>query len=531
MKTQDDLFELIKSLTKAEKSYLSKFAKGFSKKENPAHFELIEILDGMKEYDEKLFAKKTQHIKNLSYLKNYTYHFVIENLVKANAGQSKYYELNAQAVACNILFDKGLYGQCEKNIKKIRKEASEHGYYDILLKVDTIQERISREELHLDKILENLEQNKSKELFDKISTVGEIKQLYAELSTYTLKNPDQLDERVKSAKSKAILLIDQHKNETDIEIQRWIMQLDVMLNVLNRSFKSFSKIKKTLKLYESNQVLLKENFHEYMMLNTLYFFIFCKTNHHGAALSHINHLKEVIHNDSLGLTDQVRQKFLQRTNNFLINHCIENGHWKIIDDQIDTVFKEFDLYERSLGSLDFMWFCHFASYYFFTVEQFSKAHHWIYKMINSDFYPDRKMSHTVTRIYLLFLQYELKNHDYLLSALRNEKRYVDKLGIGDEMEAVIIQSLEKALNGENEKAHLKKLKEVLSEKSFKKNLTANILDFFNVYAWLDSKIKDKPFRSCFESNTLLQPVLKYFMNPELNVGKIEIVSEAQPNNT
>jgi hypothetical protein len=520
MKPQDDLYDLVKSLTKAEKTYITKVAKGFSKKDNPSYLDLIEILDSMKEFDEKIFIKKTQHINNLSYLKNYTYHFILEHLVKANLNSYKYLELNNEASACKILFDKGLYEQCEKNIKRIKKEAEEYGYFDIIYNLNLIQEKISREELHLDKILENIDQSSQAELIRIMEVTNQLKVLYAELSCYTLKNPDQHDDSVNINKKKAKELIALYKHEQNVELLRWLLQLEVMLNVLNRSIKSFSVIKKTLKFYEKHPNLLKENFNEYMMLNTLYSFIFCKVNHHSAALEQIQFLKTLIINEQLNLTDQLRKKFLQRTNNFFINHTIENGYWDLIDDQIDVLIAEFNTNEKSLGSLDYMWFCHFVSYYYFTLNQYSIAHRWIYKMIHSPFYAERKMSHMVTRVYLLFLQYELKNHDYLASALKNEKRYVDKIGIGDEMEAVIISHLEKAIRlPDQEKLHLQLLKEVLSQKAFKKKLTANILDFFNVFAWLESKIKNKPLRACFESSTILQPAFKLFLNPDLNLNE------------
>src|SRR5688572_33072384 len=107
MKRPQDLFDLIKSLTPAEKGYFKKFvAKGDGKK----YLKLFDAINAQKEYDEEKLKKKfKKELSNLSAAKHYLFEMVLD-ATRAfqlnNSYSSQILRLTDQA---DLLYKRGLH--------------------------------------------------------------------------------------------------------------------------------------------------------------------------------------------------------------------------------------------------------------------------------------------------------------------------------------------------------------------------------------------------------------------------------------
>jgi len=70
-KGKDDLFRLIKSLSKTEKAYFRKFSERHIIGDKNNYLRLFDAIDGQEVYDEKALLKKEKYIRQLPYAKNY----------------------------------------------------------------------------------------------------------------------------------------------------------------------------------------------------------------------------------------------------------------------------------------------------------------------------------------------------------------------------------------------------------------------------------------------------------------------------
>lgn len=127
----DYLFHLIKSLGKNEKKYFKNFASMHRSGEKNISVRLFDAINRQKKYDECKIICEFPYIFSPSRLpneKNYLYQLILKSLRNYHAGSnpSINMQLNNILINIEILFEKTLYKQCIKLLKKAKKLAFEN---------------------------------------------------------------------------------------------------------------------------------------------------------------------------------------------------------------------------------------------------------------------------------------------------------------------------------------------------------------------------------------------------------------------
>ncbi|WP_299461497.1 hypothetical protein [uncultured Microscilla sp.] len=147
MSKKENLFLLIKSLTKAEKRYFKLFAsstKGDKQKHNN-YLLLFEAIDKQESYDEAAIKQrfsKQAFTKQLHVTKNYLSQLILKSLRNFHAKLSKESELRDLLKDIEILFHKELYAQCQDVINKACQVAKEYECLHLLLDVNRWKRRL-----------------------------------------------------------------------------------------------------------------------------------------------------------------------------------------------------------------------------------------------------------------------------------------------------------------------------------------------------------------------------------------------------
>lgn len=145
MKPSDDLFMLIKSLSKSEKGYFKKFARVNSLNTNAYYLVLFDAIDKLKAYDEIALIKSLAGhpvVSQLSVAKNYLYHLLLKCLRNYRASISIDSRLKDDFRNIEILFEKGLFHQCKKILKRAKHTAKQYEYHYHLLEAIRWEGRI-----------------------------------------------------------------------------------------------------------------------------------------------------------------------------------------------------------------------------------------------------------------------------------------------------------------------------------------------------------------------------------------------------
>lgn len=129
----DSLFNLIKSLSKAEKRHFKLYAKRTNAERDTKFIQLFDTLDQLKEYDEKEVLSRTSQIKpsQLSNTKAHLYRQILKSLRLLEINQNADIEIREHIDYARVLYSKGLYRQSLKILDRIKLKAIEY-HEDVL---------------------------------------------------------------------------------------------------------------------------------------------------------------------------------------------------------------------------------------------------------------------------------------------------------------------------------------------------------------------------------------------------------------
>src|SRR5210317_1327056 len=124
---KDNLFVLIKSLTKSEKRQFTLYVGRMESNENSKFLNLFQLMDKMKRYDEKIILKKGIVTKQqLSNLKAHLYKQILISLRMNPMHKNIRIQIREQLDFATILYQKGLYKQSLKVLEKAKILALKH---------------------------------------------------------------------------------------------------------------------------------------------------------------------------------------------------------------------------------------------------------------------------------------------------------------------------------------------------------------------------------------------------------------------
>jgi hypothetical protein len=151
----DILFQLIKSLEKAEKRHFKLYITRSSAKEDLKIVRLFDAIDKTTTYDERLLLKKLPGTekRQLYNLKAHLYKEILASLRLLKSADSIDLQLNEQFDYAHILYKKGLFSQSLKILDKAKETAKTHQKLYFVAQVIALEKRI--ENLHITRSMQS----------------------------------------------------------------------------------------------------------------------------------------------------------------------------------------------------------------------------------------------------------------------------------------------------------------------------------------------------------------------------------------
>lgn len=147
MKPQNDLFLLIKSLTKNEKRYFKMFSS--TQGENKAYLKLFNEIQKQLEYNEAVIKEKfqgEQFTNQLSVAKSYLYKLIMKSLIMYHSGDLIDARISGMILRAKILFKKALIPQYFKTLKKAKELALKYERFGYLMEIYDMMRLIVKKE-------------------------------------------------------------------------------------------------------------------------------------------------------------------------------------------------------------------------------------------------------------------------------------------------------------------------------------------------------------------------------------------------
>ncbi len=145
----DALFQLVKSLEKAEKRHFKIYIKRSSDKEDLKVVQLFDALDSIDEYDEKILFKEVSSLNKskLANLKTHLYKELLASLRLLKSKDSIDLQLSEHLDDARLLYNKGLKLQSLKIIDKAKELAQTNQKFNTLVQLISLEKKI--ETLHI----------------------------------------------------------------------------------------------------------------------------------------------------------------------------------------------------------------------------------------------------------------------------------------------------------------------------------------------------------------------------------------------
>ncbi len=183
----DILFQLIKSLEKAEKRHFKLYIKRSSGNEDLKIVRLFDAIDKMNDYDELVLLKKLKDVTKpqLSNLKSHLYKQVLASLRLLKSTDSLDLQLNEQFDYAHILYKKGLFIQSLRVIDRAKEIAKANQKINVLPQFIGLEKRI--ENLHITRsMLDKADKLavETKEVLNHIETVSRLSNLALKLYSW-----------------------------------------------------------------------------------------------------------------------------------------------------------------------------------------------------------------------------------------------------------------------------------------------------------------------------------------------------------
>lgn len=122
MKSKEDLFHLIRAMSKSEKRYFTIDAKK-SGRRSSNYLELFQAINQMEEYDEQKLQRKFG--KTLPTDKSYLYDAILRSMRDYRSSKSRAARIKEMILDARYLYERGLYQQSEDRIRQAKELARE----------------------------------------------------------------------------------------------------------------------------------------------------------------------------------------------------------------------------------------------------------------------------------------------------------------------------------------------------------------------------------------------------------------------
>jgi hypothetical protein len=507
MKPSTELFQLIKSLSKSEKRYFKLASSLQSGEKN--YMKLFDAIERQDEYDEPYlknkFAKET-FIKHLPSEKNHLYNLILKSLRGFYADKSAGAILQEQLRNIELLFDKALYKECSKLIRKAKKIAYDYEKYYFLLDLIDWEKILVEEEYsrgNFSKDLNKLVQEESDSL-EKLRNMAEYQILYSQIN-YAIRRGGftrSKEEKLTVQKISGHHLIKGKNTALTTKAATACYYIKGMCAStemdVDLAFDNFTKV---VKIMEDNPTVMQELPKRYVKaLNNLLYVYMDREDWKNCSHT-TNKLKGLANKTGFESID-VQLKLFTLSNNTELLSCIVKGDFnQAIEKVIPSILNGLKKYDGKINAEEDMLFYYNISRAYFGAGDFKAALKYINLVLNNKETGLREDVYSFARLLNLLIHYELGNYDLLDYTIKSTKRSVAKNHRNYKFETLFLKDLKKILkvkNTDNLKQNFIDFKDELMEvMEDPYEQTAN--KYFDFTSWLDSKIEKSSFEKIVKS--------------------------------
>jgi hypothetical protein len=483
MPKQQELFTLIKSLSRNEKRYFKLFCGSMGDGSN--YLRLFTSIDKQEQYNEAALKKKftgEAFTKQLHTTKNYLRILILKSLRDFHAGISKNAELKDLLRNVEILFNKELFDICKNELARAEKLAAEYELNAGMFEIMEWRRRI-----------EQLTHPNSFEMFEKtlVRQQQSIEVLFTTNRYWQLTN--NLTSRLSAGKTPDSPYDSLLNNATNARtIEEKVLHYNSLYFkhlVSGNSSEAEASLFTLLTLLEENPKHLQHNMSLYASSanNLISFLVFMKK--YDSALQLIGRAKANYQQWKLVSENKTLLKQLLRTYNIELEIYRDGKNYAAQRDFLENIDAFINENEGKMPPEYLLSFSFQLAYINFMCKKYSRALYWVNRVLNNRFEGQRSDLQIQVRLLNLMIHFEQQNIFVLRHFVDSTKRYMNKVAEIQPHELTLLKFFSKI--GQAFPHQYKALFTDLYSQLFPENSSAatpaSVLDFIDYKTWIEEK--------------------------------------------
>jgi len=492
----NQVFNLVKSLTTAEKRNFKQYAKRIQQNDELLFIRVFDIIDRQKELDEHALLEQMGGMKKgqFSNIKRHLYTQIISSLRMLHKERNANFKVREFLDYANILYGKGLYLQALKMLKKARVLAQEHHLIYMQLIIIEFEKKI--ETRHITRSGSSRAMaliEKSKEIQQNANYLVKLSNLRIRMHAKYLQYG-----HVKSREEAKAIRAYYHEQIDPINLEElglmemiYYVQSRVWYNYILLDFHSCIKYAKQWQvLLESNPALIVRDVDLYMRA---YHYVLTTALHIKDRLTHSVYLDKF---EQFRATTYGKFNPNSQVLSFLYVHTgrldniILTGNYEKANEAVAKSLVRIKRYKYKLDDHRVLVFYFKFAWIYLGSENLSKAIFYLNKIVNNELNKLREDLQNYARILQLMCHYELQNYDILQYLLTTYSNYFDRK---KELNVFLKHAMDmfNLLRSKGEMDHKIVFEQylIIFQRVNKDPYERRALVYLDILSWLESKIK------------------------------------------
>jgi hypothetical protein len=506
MKPSTELHSLIKSLSKSEKRFFKLNSSLQAGEKN--YLKIFDFVEKQKRYDEEALKNTFQgetFVNHLPSEKNHLYRLILKSLRSYYSDQSISSQLKQEIKNVEILYRKALFKECNKFVKRAKQIAEEYEKFYYWFELINWEKRLLEEAYESGIFTTNLDDLIEEEagVVDKLRNLAEYHVLYSRIN-YIFRSGGftrNEEERKVVNEIENYHLISGKNTALSTRATTICYYIKGVCSASKRDYENALVFFRKAKSVMERKVKIKNDLQQ-RYIATLNFLMLCyiDTGDFKSAETIVNEIKELGSKKAFSAIDS-------KVRLFNAIHIGELQLWNRMGDfeksiqLVPDIERGMELFEDKINKEKQLLFNYNIAYAYFGSGDYRTALKYINVVLNDNEKQLRQDIYSFSRIFNLIIHFELKNHDFLEYDLKSAARYLNKYNKDYEVEKLFIAHI-KQLSKEEDITDQKKIflafNDKLSEllKIERENV---ILEYFDIVAWVQSKLSNKSFQETIRS--------------------------------
>jgi len=496
MKPSNELFMLVKSLSKSEKRFFKLSSTIQAGDKN--YLRIFDFIEKQGEYDEQELKenfKEETFVKHLPSEKNHLYRLILKSLRSYYGEQSISSILKQEIKNVEILYAKALYKECSKFLFRAKKQAKEYEKFYYLFELIEWEKKLIEESYEFGNFDANLNELIVEEthVIEQLRNLAEYQILYSKInyifrSGVFTRNSEERDLVDAIADNHLIKGKNTALSTRAASICYYIKGLcAATTRNYQDSYVFFNRTKEIL----DNHPKLKLDLGKRYLL-TLFHLVKCYMDDRNYALAQttVTEIKALSGQKGFDSTD-LKVKIATIYFNEQLNIFNMRGNFEDAVNFIDDQGNDISVFGDKVSKEQKLKILFNSAYSYFGSCEYKKCLQLINDILNDNESTLRQDIFGFSRLLNLLVHLELENYDFLEYEVKSTSRFFNKTKRDNKIEGFLIKNVKKLTKAHDQLAKSdiyesmhKELKTLLED-----NNERVILEYFDVLAWVQSKIK------------------------------------------